>query len=104
MKTPIDLEMMSASAGQTVELGVVSAPEGRQGQGGGQGWGQAGVVRGGGGGTTEPPLIGLMIGVVGLSHWPDIWRDLEVNLGVRQGIHPANTFLSLIRPGLEGIS
>ena len=35
MKTPIDLEMMSASAGQTVELGVVSAPEGRQGVVGG---------------------------------------------------------------------
>ena len=53
METPIDLEMMSASAGEAIQLGVVSAPEGRQGQsggqGGGQGGGQARVVRGGGG-------------------------------------------------------
>ena len=32
METPIDLEMVSASAGQAVELGVVSAPERRQGE------------------------------------------------------------------------
>ena len=65
METPIDLEMVSASAGEAIQLRVVSAPEGRQGQGGGQGGGQAGVVRGGGGGTTEPPLIGL-VGLEGL--------------------------------------
>ena len=35
VKTPSDLEVVSAAAGQTVQLGVVSAPEG--GQGGGQG-------------------------------------------------------------------
>ena len=53
METPIDLEMMSASAGQAVELGVVSAPEGGQGEGGGQGGGgQAGVL-------GVSPLVGL---------------------------------------------
>ena len=49
METPIDLEMVSASAGEAIQLGVVSAPEWRQGQSGGQRGGQARVVRGGGG-------------------------------------------------------
>ena len=50
------------------------------------------------GGTAESPLVIL-------SHSPDIWGDLEVNLGQGQGIHPANTFLSLIRAGgVEGVS
>ena len=55
METPIDLEMMSASAGQAVELGVVSAPERGQGEavGGGGGGGQEG------GGAAESPLVGL---------------------------------------------
>ena len=39
MKTPSDLKVVSASASLAVQLGVVSAPEGRQGGGG-----QAGVL------------------------------------------------------------
>ena len=53
METPIDLEMMSASAGQAVELGVVSAPERGQGEAVGGGGGQEG------GGAAESPLVGL---------------------------------------------
>ena len=54
MKTPSDLEVVSAAAGQTVQLGVVSAPEGGQGEGRGEGGGgQAAGVLG------VSPLVGL---------------------------------------------
>ena len=79
METPIDLEMVSASAGQAVQLGVVSAPERRQGEAWGHSGGQAGGVLGVGG-TAESPLVSL-------SHCPDIWGDLQVDLGQREGKH-----------------
>ena len=50
METPRDLEVVSAGAGQAVKLGVVSAPEGRQGGGG-----QAGVL----GVLGVSPLVSL---------------------------------------------
>ena len=49
VETPSDLKVVSASAGQAVELGVVSTPEGGQGEGGGC---QAGVL-------GVSPLVGL---------------------------------------------
>ena len=53
VETPSDLKVVSAGAGQAVELGVVSAPKGGQGEGGGEGGGgQAGVL-------GVSPLVGL---------------------------------------------